>query len=85
MWQPEQMYIDRPEFRRTFPVMREMDGMRGHYCVPWIIGAQAWGVYAQSQGCDQSAARIAERGGFGECEMDVLRPGWRDRIIEERT
>jgi hypothetical protein len=67
---------ERPKF---FPVQRDnLSSIRGaaRLYVPWHIGVEAWQSYA-TRYKGQSAERIAERGGFGESEMDVYRPGWR--------
>lgn len=45
--------------------------------VPWAVHVRAWESYAARHGKDQSAARIAERGGFDWREMDEHFPGWR--------
>ena len=66
----------------TFPVQRTPGrGVTGLLFVPWHIGAEAWEKYRGKYGNDQSAERIAQRGGFGEEEMDEFRPGWREFII----
>ena len=69
---------------KTFPV--QYDSVRDRsrrtaLAVPWQIGVQAWEQYAKRYGQMQSAERIAERGGFGESEMDEYAPGWRDHIV----
>ena len=46
--------------------------------VPWSIGQRAWDVYAIKYSNGQSCERIAERGGFGNNEMDTFLPGWRE-------
>lgn len=50
---------------RTAPVQNS----RGSFRVPWDVHVRAWQVYAALGHGDQSAARIAERGGFGCGEM----------------
>lgn len=71
---------------RSFPIMREGRDARGYRVsgtlyVPWKIGEEAWQRYAAKYGRGQSVERIAERGGFGEYEMDEFRPGWQDFIL----
>lgn len=51
--------------------------------VLWAVAEEAWGVYSERYGTRQSVARLAERGGFGESEMDLYRPGWRDLVLQE--
>jgi hypothetical protein len=48
------------------PVQADKAGL-----VPWEIHVRAWQVYAALHG-DQSALRIAERGGFGWQELALL-------------
>lgn len=43
--------------------------------VPWEIHEQAWENYAARLGKNQTAERIAERGGFGYREMQCLLAG----------
>lgn len=45
--------------------------------IPWSIADLAYSVYSASYGREQSLERLAERGGFGPEEMDVLVPNWR--------
>ena len=40
--------------------------------VAWDEHLQAWRAYAAKYGSDQSAERIAERGGFGYAELGAL-------------
>lgn len=37
--------------------------------ISWEEHVQAWDAYARRFGRDQSAERLAERGGFGYCEL----------------
>jgi hypothetical protein len=68
--------------RDLFPVQRDDKRVRGpRLFVPWHIGAEAWAAYAKKYGKNQSAERIADRGGFGEDEMNMFRPGWRAFIV----
>lgn len=66
---------------RRFPIQAEDVGRhhprRPAGTVPWSVGVAAWERYAARYGRDQSAERIAERGGFGHGEMHTfLGPGW---------
>ena len=62
--------------RTLFPVMVR----HGRVFVPWAVGVEAWQSYAL-RFTGQTAERIAERGGFGDEEMDLYRPGWREFIV----
>lgn len=42
----------------------------------------AWNAYALLFGNDQSVKRIAERGGFGEEELNAFYPEWRNHIVK---
>lgn len=53
--------------------------------IPWEVHGLAWEAYAKEYGRKQSAERIAERGGFGTCEMDTLLPDWRKRVADLDT
>jgi len=46
--------------------------------IPWPVAELAYDVYSSRFGTSQTLERLAERGGFGACEMDALLPGWRD-------
>ena len=48
------------------------DRPRGPGTIAWSEHEQAWAVYAGRYGRDQSAQRIADRGGFGWSEMVEL-------------
>ncbi len=48
--------------------------------IPWRVHRLAWEAYAKKYGKQQSAERIAERGGFGCEEMDMFVPGWREMV-----
>lgn len=54
---------------RTAPI----DGWRSN--VPWSVHERAWRRYAALGHGDQSAERVAERGGFGWAELCVLLTG----------
>lgn len=84
-------------FRNRFPIQgcagarlgREPKHV-GHVAgsVPWWLGLAAWERYAEKNGRDQSVERIAERGGFSQCEMDLfLNTGrnWREHFVQTTT
>lgn len=73
----------RSAVQHWFPVIVAVAGPKLY--VPWLIGVEAWERYAKKYGGDQSAKRIAERGGFGTEEMDEFRPGWREHIRVDAT
>ena len=47
--------------------------------VPWSVAERAYETYRGRYGSSQSLARLAERGGFGWSELDLLigDPSWR--------
>lgn len=47
--------------------------------ISWGTAELAYAEYYRKYGGDQSLERLAERGGFGEGEMDSLYPDWRKR------
>lgn len=50
--------------------------------IEWDCHYRAWTNYARKYGISQSAERIAERGGFGEEELDkFFGENWRDYIL----
>lgn len=51
---------------------RHGDGFRGPGTISWEEHCLAWSFYAQRYGREQSAERMAERGGFGFQEMTDL-------------
>lgn len=46
---------------------------------------RAYAIYSAIYGTSQSADRLAERGGFGESELDVFYPEWRNHIATSPT
>ena len=48
--------------------------------ITWEAHLRAYAIYSAIYGTGQSAARMAERGGFGEPELDVFYPEWRNHI-----
>ena len=64
---------------RTFPIMpyeRRKEGRPHPMRIPWSVAELAYSVYAKRYGEDQSLGQLAERGGFGACEMDEFLPDW---------
>lgn len=41
---------------------------------------RAYAIYSAIYGTSQTADRLAERGGFGEAELDAFYPEWRNHI-----
>lgn len=54
-----------------------MAPVQGSDPIPWAVHVAAWEVYAKRYGEDQSASRLAQRGGFSVGELDKFLPGWR--------
>ena len=50
--------------------------------IPWSVAEKAYEVYAAQYGRGQSLERLAERGGFGNNEMDTFYPTWREEVDE---
>lgn len=61
---------------RRAPVQGEHRGTgrerRGPGTIAWTEHEQAWAIYSRKYGRDQSAQRIADRGGFGWYELIEL-------------
>lgn len=70
-----------PSAERSFPVIAGSGGTAWRR-IPWSIAERAYAAYAARHGTDQSIERIAERGGFSECELDAYAPGWRQETAE---
>lgn len=67
---------------RTFPIQRNYSRKPFKpypLRIPWSVAELAYSVYAGRYGTSQSLERLAERGGFGDGEMDEFLPDWRDR------
>lgn len=64
---------------KMFP-LQASKGRLGPLSIPWSVAEKAYGVYAGMYGKGQSLERLAERGGFGTCEMDDLYPQWREEV-----
>lgn len=69
---------------KMFPLQtsRKKEIIPGPLQIPWSVAEKAYGAYAREYGRGQSLERLAERGGFGWCEMDALYPQWREEISE---
>lgn len=67
-----------PEF--PLQVTRDVKVKPGPLSAPWPVAEKAWAAYAQQYGTGQSVERLAERGGFDWCEMDMFHPGWREEV-----
>lgn len=50
--------------------------------ITWDAHLEAYKAYSHRYGTSQSAERIAERGGFGDNELDEFYPEWRNYIVE---
>ena len=50
------------------------------YSIPKEVAKIAWEEYDRIYHNGQSLDRIAQRGGFGETEMDNLYPEWRNHL-----
>ena len=61
---------------RQFPLLGNNSNLGS---IPWWIAEQAYMVYANKYGDDQSLERLAERGGFGPEELDKYYPEWREK------
>ncbi len=59
--------------KRKFPVQEVP-------LIPWELAEEAYIVYASKYGTSQSLERLAQRGGFGAGEMDMLYPKWRPSL-----
>lgn len=53
-------------------------------CITFAAHLRAHAIYSAIYGNGQSAERLAERGGFGEIELDAFYPEWRNHIVEEK-
>lgn len=70
--------------QKMFPLQtsRRKGIVPGPLQIPWSVAEKAYGAYAREYGKGQSLERLAERGGFGWCEMDDLYPQWRAEASE---
>ena len=88
----EQMEYERDEAllrvrrQRRFPIMSDVGEprktRRSHAPIPWAVAERAYAAYSARYGNDQTLERMAERGGFGCGEMDMLAPGWEEECSE---
>lgn len=67
---------------RMFPLQTSSTVPVGPLSIPWSVAGKAYSAYVLRHGRSQSMERIAERGGFGWCEMDRLYPAWRAEVDE---
>ena len=49
--------------------------------ITWEAHLEAYKAYSAKYGTKQSAERLEQRGGFGEYELDMFYPEWRNCII----
>ena len=74
------MAIIIPEnLKRPVP-FQEPDYKLGGY-ITFEAHLRAYAIYSAIFGTQQSAERLAERGGFGASELDTFYPEWRNHII----
>ena len=59
---------------RRFPLLSDKGNIGS---IPWWVAEQAYMVYADKYGDEQSLERLAERGGFGIEEMNEFYPEWK--------
>lgn len=50
--------------------------------IPWSLHLEAYDAYCKRYGRQQALIEGGCRGGFGTQELDVLIPGWRERVSE---
>jgi hypothetical protein len=67
---------------KMFPLQTSRQAPPGPRQIPWSVAEKAYGEYSRQYGRSQTLERLAERGGFGWCEMDSLYPAWRDEVSE---
>ena len=61
---------------KMFPIQRSDP-------IPWSVAETAYTAYVARYGSQQTLARLADRGGFGIDEMDLLFPAWRPACAVE--
>lgn len=62
----------------------QVSGGNGFYLqITWRAHWMAYQSYSLLFGTDQTAKRLAERGGFGEYELDAFYPEWRNHIVKK--
>lgn len=67
---------------KMFPLQTSRHAPTGPRQIPWSVAEIAYGEYSRRYGTGQSLQRLAERGGFGWCEMDEFHPKWREEVSE---
>jgi hypothetical protein len=65
---------------RPFPLQADRGLENPIRTIPWHIAEKAYADYSRKFGTDQTLKHLGERGGFGNGEMDMFLPGWRDMI-----
>lgn len=58
------------------------DGSGYYVQITYRAHWMAYQSYSLLFGTDQSCKRLAERGGFGEYELDAFYPEWRNHIVK---
>lgn len=71
----EKPYVENPGDKKFFPML---DGVRR---IPWALGVAIWETLYNPRYQDQSAERIAERGGFGWEEVQNMAREWERRNL----
>lgn len=69
----EAAYKPRAGDKRAFPMLD------GGPSIPWALGVAIWETLYNPRYNDQSAERIAERGGFGWDELKLMARDWTQR------
>jgi hypothetical protein len=54
----------------------------GRGLITYEAHLRAYAIYSAIYGTSQSADRLAERGGFGEEELSIFYPEWRNHIVK---
>lgn len=50
--------------------------------IPWSMHLKAYDAYCKKHGPQQALIEGGCRGGFGDTELDMFIPGWRDELSE---
>ena len=73
------------EQRKTAPFQKtDYNKYYPSHRIHWKAHLEAYKAYSQRYGTSQSAERIAERGGFGDNELNEFYPEWKNYIIENK-